>query len=113
MSTGSPSTRISTVRMRSGARVQTIWAQMSDSTGAGSPVRLVRSTTADAFRTVTVLRSWAPASGLRTPAASAPDGPSSTRWISAVGCASPLMSSRGSGTTRVIVGSRKKASRST
>ena len=35
MSTGSPSTRISTVWL-SGARVQTICAQISDSTGAGS-----------------------------------------------------------------------------
>ena len=35
MSTGSPSTRISTVR-RSGDKVQTICAQISDRTGAGS-----------------------------------------------------------------------------
>ena len=39
------------------------------------------------------------------------DGPSRIRCTSAVGCASPLMSSRGSGTTRCPVGSRKNTSR--
>ena len=112
MSTGSPSTRISTVWL-SGASVHTICAQISDSTGAGSTGRPVRSTTADWSLIVTALRSCAPVSGFRTPAAIGPDGPSRIRWTSAVGCALPLITSRGSGTTRCRVGSRKNTSRST
>ena len=56
MSTGSPSTRISTVRL-SGSRVQTICAQIWESSGSGSAVSAVRSTTAAPLFTVTALRS--------------------------------------------------------
>jgi hypothetical protein len=92
--------RISTVRMRSCPRVQTSCAEISDSTGAGSVDSPVRSTTADWSSTTTALRRSTPLRGFSTPAASAEDGPSSSRCTSAVGCAAPVIRYRGSGTIR-------------